>query len=118
MQRLFAKIATLVLVAGLALPQTLSAQTADQRLEAFFKAHLEECFQMRPLEATLLGDHRFDHLLDDISAEARDRWLEHYQKQLERLNDQFGDAELSSDGKIDYEIFKADLVRNIWLAEN
>ncbi|MGN6545437.1 MAG: DUF885 domain-containing protein, partial [Aureliella sp.] len=63
-------------------------------------------------------DHRFDNLLDDISAEARERWLEHYRKQLERLNDQFGDAELSSDGKISYEIFKADLARNIWLAEN
>lgn len=112
------KIAWLVLVVCFAVQERASAQTADQRLEAFFKAHLEESFRLRPLEATQLGDHRFDHLLDDISAEAREGWLKHYQKQLERLTSQFADAELSANGKIDYEIFRADLVRNIWLAEN
>ena len=37
----------------------LRAQTADQQLEAFFTNHLEECFKIRPSEATMLGDHRF-----------------------------------------------------------
>ena len=44
-----------------------SAEPGDEKLEAFFKAYLEEQFQRRPLEATLLGDHRFDQLLDDLS---------------------------------------------------
>ena len=40
------------------------AETADERLAAFFREHLEASFRMRPLDATMLGDHRFDHLLD------------------------------------------------------
>ena len=62
---------------------TAIAQDADAKLEAFFKAHLEESFKLRPLEATMLGEHRFDHLLDDISSDARKGWLEQYRKQLE-----------------------------------
>ncbi|MGV2341919.1 MAG UNVERIFIED_CONTAM: DUF885 domain-containing protein [Planctomycetaceae bacterium] len=49
----------------------LQAQTADQRLEQFFADYLETCFQQRPLDATLLGDHRFDDRLDDISTTAQ-----------------------------------------------
>ena len=94
------------------------AQDADARLEAFFKSHLEESFRMRPLEATMLGDHRFDHLMDDISVEARKGWLKHYEDQLVRLPQVVPFAELSRNGQIDFEIFRDELLRNIWLAEN
>ena len=96
----------------------LRAQTADQQLEAFFKNHLEECFKMRPLEATMLGDHRFDDQLDDISAEARQRWLQHYRSQLQRLVQQIPRQQLTRGGQVDYEILRDELIRNIWLAEN
>jgi uncharacterized protein (DUF885 family) len=95
-----------------------SAQSADERLQAFFKTHLEESFQMRPFDATLLGEHRYDHLLDDISFEARQGWLAHHRRQLEKLTNEFGDASLSASGEIDFQIFRDELVRNIWLAEN
>ncbi len=95
-----------------------TAKDADTQLAQFFRAYLDEAFAMRPLEATMLGDHRFDHLLDDISPEARKRWLTHYQQTLEALNKKFASADLSKDGKIDYQIFRDDLVRNIWLTEN
>lgn len=94
------------------------AQTADERLQAFFKAHLEEAFQLRPLDATVLGDHRFDHLLDDISSTARDGWLVQQKKSLATLTTGFPVTELSANARIDYEILRDDLVRNIWLAEN
>lgn len=94
------------------------SQEADDRLRAFFESHLEETFQMRPFEATLLGDHRFDHLLDDISVDARAKWLAHSRKQLEMLVKEFSQASFSADGKIDYQIFRDELIRNIWLAEN
>jgi hypothetical protein len=95
-----------------------TAQDADAKLEAFFKAHLEESFQMRPLEATMLGDHRFDHLLDDISPEARRGWVDQYRRRLELLPKEVPYARLSRNGQIDFEILRDDLIRNIWLTEN
>ena len=94
------------------------AQTADEKLEAFFKSHLEESFLMRPLEATMLGDHRFDHQLDDISPEARQAWLEQYRRRLKLLPMEVPYRELSRNGQIDFEILRDELTRNIWLAEH
>ncbi len=95
-----------------------NGQVADEQLDAFFRSHLEEAFQMRPYDATLLGDHRFDHLLDDISMSARTGWLEHFRRQLSKLDEQFSNAQFTENGRIDYEIFRDELVRSIWLAEN
>ncbi len=76
---------------------------------------------MRPLSATLLGDHRFDDQLDDVTAAARARWLKHDRDTLTELESRFGNAaatgELSADDSLDYEIFRDDLIRSIWLAE-
>ncbi len=94
------------------------AQTADARLDAFFKAHLEATFQMQPLEATMLGDHRFDNRLDDISPAARERWQAQLRQELKALPKAVKYSELSRDGQIDYEIFRDDLTRGLWLAEN
>ena len=104
-----------------ALSMTSSAvarETADEKLEAFFKSYLEESFQLRPFEATMLGDHRFDHLLDDISPEARQAWLDQYRRRLKQLPVEVPYDELSRNGQIDFEILRDDLTRNIWLAEN
>ena len=94
------------------------AQDADAKLEVFFMAHLEESFKTRPLEATMLGDHRFDHLLDDISPDARKGWLEQYRRQLERLPKEVPYDKLSRSGQIDFDILRDDLTRRIWLDEN
>jgi hypothetical protein len=69
------QISCLVFLSCSASVNLASGQTADERLETFFKANLEESFQLRPFDATILGDHRFDHLLDDVSVSARDGWL-------------------------------------------
>jgi uncharacterized protein (DUF885 family) len=45
----------------------LQAQDADAKLQAFFKQYLDEHFRQQPTDATGLGDHRFDGLLDDVS---------------------------------------------------
>ena len=39
------------------------AQDMDQKLNAFFRDYLETEFRDQPLEATRLGDHRFDFRL-------------------------------------------------------
>jgi len=95
-----------------------STQEADLKLEQFFRQYLDEHFQMQPLAATELGDHRFDALLDDVSRTSRERWLAHAKKTLADLPKQVEYSALSRAGQIDYEIFKHDLEATIWLTEN
>ncbi len=107
-----------VLVVMLFSAPVRSAETEDARLTAFFKSYLDEAFRRRPLEATRLGDHRFDHLLDDISAPARAGWTEHYRQTLTDLPKKIDYAKLSRPAQIDFEIFKHHLTFSLWLAEN
>jgi len=95
-----------------------TTQEADAKLEQLFKQYLDEHFQMRPLAATELGDHRFDAQLDDVSRASRERWLAHDKNTLADLPKQVEYSGLSRAGQIDYEIFKHDLETNIWLTEN
>ena len=94
------------------------AQDADAQLEKFFKQHLETSFRLRPVEATGLGDHRYDNQLDDISKEARTIWLKQTRATLKELPKQVEYKKLSRAGQVDYEILKQDLERDIWLTEN
>ena len=102
----------------LAMTDFARAETADERLEAFFREYLEEVFKLRPLEATQLGDHRFDALLDDISPEARAGWLALDKRRLAALPKEVSFDALSPDAKVSYGILRDDLTRSIWLAEN
>jgi uncharacterized protein (DUF885 family) len=90
----------------------------DEKLAKFFREHLEQSFKMRPMDATMLGDHRFDHLLDDISLEARDRWLAFSKQQLTALSQAVEVERLTDAGRIDWQILRDDLLRSIWLSEN
>jgi len=96
----------------------LEAQEADAKLQAFFKQYLEEHFRQQPTSATGLGDHRFDGLLDDVSAAARDGWLQLDRATLARLPQEVNYAALTRDGQIDFEIFQHELGTGIWLTEN
>jgi hypothetical protein len=109
-------LAGILTLASVSLPSL--AQNADTKLDAFFRAYLEETFRQRPMEATELGDHRFDSQLDDISPAARDRWHDRMRQELAALPKAVKYSELSRDGQIDYEIFRDDLVRDLWLAKN
>jgi len=96
----------------------LQAQEADAKLDRFFKQYLDEHFRQRPVEATRLGDHRFDNLLDDLFPKSRDGWVAHARKILKELPQQVDYSKLSRDAQIDFEVFKHDLERTLWLAEN
>jgi uncharacterized protein (DUF885 family) len=96
----------------------LRAQEADAKLQAFFKQYLDEHFRQQPSQATGLGDHRFDGLLDDVSAAARQRWLQFDRETLSRLPREVDYAKLTRDGQIDFEIFQHELQTGIWLTEN
>ena len=95
-----------------------SAATEDARLDDFFHDYLSAHFQLRPLEATQLGDHRYDHLLEDLSTPGRQRWTEHARKTLEALPQQVEFARLSRAARIDFEIFRHSLITTLWLADH
>jgi uncharacterized protein (DUF885 family) len=105
-------------VLGVAALLAQASADEDAKLTAFFKAFLDAEFRQRPFLATRLGDHRFDHLLDDLSPKARERWVEHARETLARLPEQIHYDKLSRNGQIDFEILKQDLTRQVWLAEN
>ena len=108
----------LCLAVSLALAAPLRAQNADAKLAAMFQAHLDASFQLQPLNATLSGDHRFDDKLDDLSPKARAAWLALDRARLQSLVKEIPVAELSPDGRVDYDLFRDDLIRGIWLTEN
>jgi uncharacterized protein (DUF885 family) len=103
---------------GLALPEACAIDDEDARLESLFRDYLEETMRARPMFATRLGDHRFDDRIDDLSKEARATNLERDRRTLESLQDAVSLEKLSRDGEIDYEVFRSDLARSIWLQEN
>ena len=94
------------------------AQDMDQKLNAFFRDYLETEFRDQPLEATRLGDHRFDSRLDDLSHAAIEARRVRAGETLAALPQRIEYAQLSRNSQIDYEIFRQDLTRSIWLAEN
>jgi hypothetical protein len=89
----------------------------DAKLTAFFQRYLDEEFRQRPLEATRLGDHRFDTFLDDVSPQARARWIERYRRTLHTLPEEINYRKLSRGGQIDFDILKSQLTYRLWLAE-
>ncbi len=112
----FVLLATFSLFA-LASP-AFAATVEDTKLEAFFKQYLDEAFRLRPMDATQLGDHRFDSQLEDLSASARAGWTAQTRRTLEALPKQVDYAKLSRAGQIDFEILKHELETGIWLDEN
>jgi uncharacterized protein (DUF885 family) len=96
----------------------VSANDEDARLAAAFKSYLEETLPRHPLEATGLGDHRFDHLLDDLSSAALAADREHTRQTLTQLPSRVDYAKLSRAAQVDYEIWRQNLKKNLWSAEN
>lgn len=110
----------LVAAAGalVTVPNASSALDADHPLAAAFRRYLDESFRLRPLDATRLGEHRFDDRLDDVSPAARAAWVALDRKTLSELRSQIDVARLSADGKVDYGIFTHELTKSLWLAQH
>jgi uncharacterized protein (DUF885 family) len=118
MKRVFAVILFFLPAAGLDDTLAQSAHAEETRLRSFFQAYLDELFRLRPMEATRLGDHRFDHLLDDVSPKARTDWVELTRKTLRDLPRRVAYGKLPRAAQVDFEIFEHSLKRDLWLAEN
>ncbi len=111
------------LILGLLMASALSASACaatdeDAKLAAFYRQYLDVTFMQRPSEATMLGDHRFDDKLDDLSAAARAKWMDRIHIALAELPREVDYAKLSRPGQVDFEIFRHELEKSIWLHEN
>ncbi|MFL5242493.1 MAG: DUF885 domain-containing protein [Gemmataceae bacterium] len=95
-----------------------AAGDEDAQLARFFKNYLDDQFKLQPYTATRAGDHRFDHLLEDVSPKARALWKALDKKALESLPKEIAYEKLTRAGQIDFEILKHSLTRSLWLAEN
>jgi len=95
----------------------LIAAEADMKLAAFFRNYLEADCRLSPMRATRLGDHRFDHLLDDVSTRARQRRTELARHTLKEMPRQVDYAKLSRACQVDYEILRHDLETGFWLED-
>ena len=103
----------------LAMNTTAPAQTSeDDKLAGFFKTYLDEHFCQQPLEATQLGDHRFDARLENPTPAARAEWFAFARRTLKELPRQVAYKQLSRTGQIDFEIFQHELQTQIWMTEN
>src|ERR1022692_5215177 len=84
---------------------TASAQDADAKLGSLFKTYLDDHLRQQPLEATQLGEHRFDNQLDDITPPARADWLPPPRKTPKELSPQGGYTKISPHGPTCFVIF-------------
>ncbi|HMP60166.1 MAG TPA: DUF885 domain-containing protein [Gemmatales bacterium] len=98
--------------------QAVAAPTAQDRLEALFRAYLEEEFKHSPLFASRLGDRRFDDRFDLITDETIQQGLVRTRDWLARLPKEVAKDQLDRASQIDFEIFEHHLRRSIWLMEN
>ncbi|MBI1252454.1 MAG: DUF885 family protein [Alphaproteobacteria bacterium] len=84
--------------------------------QAFADSALRTYVQLRPVEATLLGDHRFDAEIDDASASGRAARAAFYRETLAAL-DAYAPAQLSPADRVDADILKNQLQLDLWTQE-
>jgi len=112
------KRSLLLVIACLFFRFSFAQSTEDGKLQDFFKNYLEQNFVQKPLDATALGDHRFDAQLDDITPTAREGWRALAKDTLAKLQKEIAYKKLSRDSQIDYEILENELNAQLWLDEN
>jgi uncharacterized protein (DUF885 family) len=87
--------------------------TPDQQFEALGKRFLDESPQLTPVDATSLGDHRFDDRLDDVSAAGWQRQAEFAQAYLASL-DSIDRGTLSRPNQVDLLLLRHELEYQRW----
>lgn len=112
------KILGVLLVMILSLPGARASshalsENANQKFEALAKKYIEQLLEMNPETATQLGDHRFDHRLDDYSRAGVERDRAFNQKYLKAL-DAIPAKSLSPVNSVDYRIMRNRLEYNLF----
>lgn len=93
-----------------------SASPADDAFRDLAARFIDDLPKFSQVSATALGDHRYDHVLDQVSEAARARRLVLYREYLAEL-ETIERGELSRANQIDAELLEAELESGIWSAE-
>jgi uncharacterized protein (DUF885 family) len=100
-----------------ATPTPSSAPTAtDAAFEAVSKRYLDEMMALTPVNATSLGDHRFDAELDDVSAKGFDQRVALAHELLGEVQG-LASTEMSRANQVDAHLLESELQYQIWRTE-
>lgn len=100
----------------LTLSVTVAQPSADKQFEDLAKRYLDESPALGPVGATSLGDHRFDHLVNQVSSEARAERVAFNKKYIEEL-EIIPKGELSRAYQVDAALLDNRLRSGIWRIE-
>lgn len=108
------KIGSVLLVSLLMASALLADDSpADAEFERLGEQYIDQFAEFSPVQATSLGDHRFDGKLDDVSQAARDRklaWLSDFAKRLEGIDSK----RLSRGNQVDLALLKHSIEYKQW----
>lgn len=85
----------------------------EERFVAAAEKFLDEYPELSPVSATSLGDHRFDHRLDHVSAQARAKKREFCQTWLKTLGE-IDRSQLNRASQVDHQLLVRDLETQLW----
>ena len=103
------------IVAGAAFGATQSA--ADKAFAKLAAKWLDQSMKFSPVSATQIGDHRFDAMLDDVSASGRNAGLAFAKKTLGALQ-AIEPKKLSRANQVDAALLANALKSQIWTTES
>lgn len=101
--------------AGVANPAqaAVPAIPADLAFQAQARLFIAAAMRLSPVEATALGEHRYDHRLPDVTARGRAARQRAWQAVLNGLA-RIDPANLSRDSQVDYAVLKNELAYRLW----
>jgi uncharacterized protein (DUF885 family) len=106
-------IAIIATVTGCKLSSDNQHHTANTELAALFDKYYEERLQLFPLEATSVGDNRYnDKLYADFTDSYRKKIMEFYTRYL-TYSEKFSPKTLNEKDRLNHEIFKYELEMNL-----
>ncbi len=95
------------------LTQAAAADAGDAAFDRVAETYLGDLGTLSPVSATQTGDHTSDHLLDDVSAEGRERRLSALKRYRAALAD-IDRSTLSRAYQVDYELLRNQVEYDIW----
>lgn len=110
------RIAIALVAGSLLAVHSASATDADDKFERLAAGYINEFPALSPVTATVLGDHRYDHLLDEVSQESlnqRAAFYRRYQEQIRKIRYK----NLSKANQVDYGLMYHDVESSLWSQE-